>query len=488
MSGPTLAGGSTASTIRLSGFSTFTFAGGLFSGTVAADPEPVAARKQQPEPGQRRQERFRLSVERRRLPRLRRADARAPERRLHSVVLRARTLFTTLHGLGGSRPTRRAGWGIYIVDLTTLGCLERPASVAAVRSGARQHARRQHHRHRLDAARRPSARPLQQHYVDRVRVPSTSISTTIRTRPTARWDRLARNFAGSSYSLNVGALAPGNYYVAIRRNNPVGRFCLLSRLLSGQCAGDDYRHGAVGRGQRRRLRHDVPQRSLGHGEPGRHRPHVNLSSVGIRPGDRRGNGSRRRRSAPVLGASSGPTTLGVFSPNPCQSFSKPAVFPLHRNVRGAMHHIDPTRYRILTAEVRRAQQGARSLRRLDLPRRLACGRRGGRKPQPGGRAQQPRRRQRGQPHQPRRRRVAASIRRARDKRVGAGHRRVPWHHDLPPRPARVRQPVRLLLSSGSSWRRSKRRTPATPSAGRRARPTARSTSTTTPTRIRRRRR
>ncbi len=38
----------------------------------------------------------------------------------------------------------------------------------------------------------------------------------------------------------------------------------------------------------------------------------------------------------------GTSALGDFSnPSPCAQFAKPVVYPLHQNVRGALHHIDP---------------------------------------------------------------------------------------------------------------------------------------------------
>ena len=70
-------------------------------------------------------------------------------------------------------------------------------------------------------------------------------------------------------------------------------------------------------------------------------------------------------------AFSGSNTLGEFSPNPCQSFAKPAVFPFHSNVRGLTraHRSDPLPHPDRRA--RAAQQGPRHLRRLDRPHRLA---------------------------------------------------------------------------------------------------------------------
>ena len=95
--------------------------------------------------------------------------------------------------------------------------VERHQAVAAARSRAGQRGGRRPDRHRLGAARRQSARPFQEHHLERCRARSTFTSTTIRT-PAQRdaRRRRARMSAGSSYSLNAGALAPGNYYVAIQ--------------------------------------------------------------------------------------------------------------------------------------------------------------------------------------------------------------------------------------------------------------------------------
>ena len=77
---------------------------------------------------------------------------------------------------------------------------------------------------------------------------------------------------------------------------------------------------------------------------------INLSSAGIAaiPNAETESGTSLGTIVGLFGTSA----VGDFSnPSPCAQFAKPVVYPLHRNVRGAIHHIDPAKYRILTAEI-----------------------------------------------------------------------------------------------------------------------------------------
>ena len=64
-------------------------------------------------------------------------------------------------------------------------------------------------------------------------------------------------------------------------------------------------------------------------------------------------GAETEAGAPLgdITAFFGTSTTGVFSPSPCESFAKPAVYPMHPMVRGTSARIDPNKYRILTAEM-----------------------------------------------------------------------------------------------------------------------------------------
>ena len=70
---------------------------------------------------------------------------------------------------------------------------------------------------------------------------------------------VASGVNGTSYSLNVGALAPGDYYVAIRRTGTDWQLLLFAGLLPGQRTCNDHGDVAVRRRQRRRLCDRAPQ-------------------------------------------------------------------------------------------------------------------------------------------------------------------------------------------------------------------------------------
>ncbi len=262
---------------------------------------------------------------------------------------------------------------------------------------------------------------------------------------------------------------------------------VLVRLLPGQRAGNARGHGAVRRGQRGRLRDDAPQRPVGHDEPVRHRPHDQPLERGHR--DRSWRETEAGTPLGNITTLFGTSTPGDFSnPALCAQFAKPVVYPLHRNVRGALHHIDPNKYRILTVEIGlpnkprdlcggsivrvvwhvagetnesyswgitlNSRGGANVLSRLNFDMAALP-------IDPGSPSQ---------------------------IRLGPG-----YHSRFPASRAsgsiRTSSPTRpRSTSSASSSPRSRRRTPATRCDGRRARPAARSVSTTTPTRVRRSRR
>ena len=160
---------------------------------------------------------------------------------------------------------------------------------------------------------------------------------------------VATNFNGNSYSLNVGALAPGNYYVAVRRNNPVGGFAYSSGFYqvnapatitvtapSDEGSADDFATTFLG---------DPWDMANSSG----HRSHDQSLEQRHTDRDRRGNGTRRS-ARPVLGLRRNQQRRRV-QPEPVPELLQAGRLSVAQNVRGAVHHIDPTRYRILTAEV-----------------------------------------------------------------------------------------------------------------------------------------
>jgi hypothetical protein len=161
---------------------------------------------------------------------------------------------------------------------------------------------------------------------------------------------VAQGVTGSSYPLNVGALAPGTYYVAMRRsgtnhtfNYSTGAFQVNAPPLvtvtapSDEGSSDDFATTQLNNPWDMTSASDID--------------HV----INLQPGYGIGTVPNAETEA---GASLGnpPAFIGVNTPGiptsaPCGYFSKPVIYPLYRNARGALHHIDPTRYRILTAEL-----------------------------------------------------------------------------------------------------------------------------------------
>jgi hypothetical protein len=154
---------------------------------------------------------------------------------------------------------------------------------------------------------------------------------------------------GGSYALNVGALAPGTYYVAMRRSGTndsfsysAGRYqvnapaTLTVTSPSDEGSTDDFATIHLNDAWDMTSMADVD-----------HLINVTGGTIATIPG------VETEAGTPIgnITAFSGTSTLGEFNPAPCASFAKPAVYPMHMNVRGQTRRIDPTRYRILTAEL-----------------------------------------------------------------------------------------------------------------------------------------
>jgi hypothetical protein len=162
---------------------------------------------------------------------------------------------------------------------------------------------------------------------------------------------VAQNVSGTSFALNVGALQPGTYYVAMRRTGTSNTFSYSSTFFqvnapatitvtspSDEGSSDDFATTHLNNPWDMTSLSDVDH--VINLQPG----YGIVAVPGAETEAGAGLGSITTFSAI--------SALGDFSnPAPCAQFAKPVVFPLHRDVRGAVHRIDPTRYRILTAEL-----------------------------------------------------------------------------------------------------------------------------------------
>ena len=160
---------------------------------------------------------------------------------------------------------------------------------------------------------------------------------------------VATNVGGTSFSLNVGALAPGDYYVKIRRTGQTGNFSVSSGFYrvnapatiavtspSEEGSADDFATVHLNNPWDMTSMADID-----------HMLNVQGAGIVTVPG-------AETEAGAALGnitAFSAASTEGEFNPNPCTSFAKPAIFPMHSQVRGLTRRIDPQRYRILTAEL-----------------------------------------------------------------------------------------------------------------------------------------
>jgi hypothetical protein len=336
-----------------SGFSSVSFNGGVFTGTISSDPNIWMLETNAPNlpPIGKNGAAFPINANVYRIFAIR---MRVPSDAYMLFYWSTKTMYDA-PGLNiSSAVNTTAGWRIYFVDLAALGLL----SGSEPWNGSKGSLR-------LDPAPDDAAAGSQVD-IDWVRLVDNqpALFRTITWTGTGpvniyldndqnssngNLGLVAQNVSGTSYSLNAGALAPGNYYVAIQRtsggsiayssgfyqvNDPA---TLTITAPSDEGSADDFATTQLNNPWDMTSAADVDQT-------------INVSGGGITTIP-----NVETEAGAALGditAFFGTSTLGDFSnPAPCAQFAKPVVYPLFRLGRGAAHHIDPTRYRILTAEL-----------------------------------------------------------------------------------------------------------------------------------------
>jgi hypothetical protein len=339
------------------GWSSVAFNGGIFSGIVAADPNiwlletAFANAAHVGKFGTN----FPINADQYRVAAIR---MRAPTNNGYILFLSTTNTMFDPPGFSTSNPVyTTAGWRIYIVDLPTLGLLAGSEPWTGTKRSLR-----------LDPApdNEPAGGNIQ---IDWVRLvenqPALFRNITwsgtgpvdiyldddnaVTSDPNQTLGLIAGNVGGTSYSLNVGALAPGDYYVKIRRTGQTGNFSVSTGFYrvnapatitvtspSDEGSSDDFATVHLNNAWDMTSLSDIDHilNMTNHAI-------VTVPNAETEAGTPLGN----------VTAFSATSTLGEFNPGPCSSFAKPAVFPMHSNVRGALRRIDPTRYRILTAEL-----------------------------------------------------------------------------------------------------------------------------------------
>jgi hypothetical protein len=159
---------------------------------------------------------------------------------------------------------------------------------------------------------------------------------------------VAQNVQGGSYSLNVGALEPGNYYVFVQPTSGSG----------GKYSPGFYQVNApptinITAPSEEGSVDDFATIQLND-------PWDMTTATDIEHTDNTTNGGiytiptvENEAGTPLgdLTAWFGKSTEGVHSGQPCASFAKPTAYPLYFGARGSTFHIDPNRYRILTLDM-----------------------------------------------------------------------------------------------------------------------------------------
>lgn len=159
---------------------------------------------------------------------------------------------------------------------------------------------------------------------------------------------VAENVGQSPYSLNVGALEPGNYYIAIQRTsggaisyspgfyqvNAPATISITAPSVEG--SADDFATTQLNDPWDMTTASDIDHT-------------INVTNGGIYTI----NNVENEAGTPLgnIAAWYGISTDGDHNPAPCAAYAKPVVYPLHNTKRGALYHIDPNRYRILTLEM-----------------------------------------------------------------------------------------------------------------------------------------
>ena len=339
-----------------SGFSSANFANGMFSGTVSADPNVwlLETAFAGAAPVGKFGPNFPIDADRYRIAAIR---MRVPTSAYFLFMWTTNSMFDA-PGLQVSNVVfTTAGWRIYFVDLATLGLINGTQPWSGTKRSLR-----------LDPApdNEPAGGTID---IDWVRLvenqPSLIRNVTWSgggpvdiyldndnaptNNPNQTLGLVAAGANGGTYALNVGALAPGQYYVAMRRSGTTDSFSYSSGFFqvnapatltitspSDEGSADDFATIHLNDAWDMTSMTDVD-----------HLINVTGGGIAAIPGVETEAGTPLGN----ITAFTGTSTVGEFSPNPCASYAKPAVYPMHMNVRGQTRRIDPNRYRILTAEL-----------------------------------------------------------------------------------------------------------------------------------------
>jgi hypothetical protein len=338
------------------GFSSVNFANSNFSGVVSSDPNVwlLETAFAGAAPVGKFGANFPIDANRYRVAAIR---MRVPTSAYMLFFWSTNTIFDSGWPQVSNPVTTTAGWRIYFVDLATLGLLSGSEPWVGTKRALR-----------LDPApdnepaggtididwirlveNQPSlvrditwsgAGPVDI-YLDNDPDPTSNPSQTL--------GLVASGVGGSSFPLNVGALAPGTYYVAMRRSGTNDAFSKSSGYYqvnapatltiispSDEGSADDFATMHLNNPWDMTSMSDIDHL-------------INVTQAGIVAVP-----NAETEGGTVLGgitAFAGTSTPGEFHQAPCSSFAKPAVYPMHSSVRGLTRRIDPTRYRILTAEL-----------------------------------------------------------------------------------------------------------------------------------------
>ena len=261
----------------LNGFSTANFSGGLFSGTIAADPNLWLLETNLPNipPIGKNGGVFPIDANVYRTVAIR---IRTPADGQYMLFYWTTNTMYDPPGLQISNPVSTTpGWRIYFVDLPTLGLLSGSESWNGTKRSLRLDPAQDHAAAGgtidIDWVRLVDHQPALFRNITWNGSGSVNIHLdNDQNAGNGTLGAVALGVSGGSHSLYVGALAPGNYFVAIQPAAG-GNFAYSSGFYQVNAPATLDGHCAVRGGQRGRLRDDAPQRSVGHDEPVRHRPH-----------------------------------------------------------------------------------------------------------------------------------------------------------------------------------------------------------------------
>jgi hypothetical protein len=348
-----------------SGWSSASFAGGLFTGVVSADPNLWVLETNAPNlpPIGKNGSAYPIDASLYRVFAVRMRLAEPGYALFHwstNTIYEAPGLQTAgiVPGSNSIQVPTTAGWRFYMVDLSTLSLIVGNQPWTGVKRALR-----------FDPA-PDNATPGSTIQIDWIRLVDQQpalyrtiswtnaggpvdiyldADTTPTSDPEQTLGLVASGVSGSSYSLNVGALAPGRYYVAVRRSGTTNTFAYASGYFdvnapatlevtspSEEGSSDDFATVHLNDPWDMANAADVDTT-------------INVSGGGIAtiPNAETEGGTPLGTLTGYVGTS----TPGIFDPAPCASFAKPAVYPMHPMFRGSSRRIDPAKYRILTAEL-----------------------------------------------------------------------------------------------------------------------------------------